>query len=278
MAQFTNQAQLTYGNVVTNSNIAVGEIVAVLTATKTAVRQNYNQGSDITYIVNIVNSGNTNITNLTVTDDLGEYTFGVGSLVPLDYIDGTLLYFSNGAPQPAPTVTTENGLVITGINVPANGNALLVYEATANQFAPINEGGTITNTVTITGDCADVVASETVSAVSEPLISITKSVSPVPVACGDTVTYTFLIQNAGSTALVTTDNAVVTDTFNPILSNVTATLNGSAIPFSYDSVSGLFSTNPGAITVPAGTITQDLTTGAWSVTPGSALLVVTGTI
>ena len=59
MAQFTNQSQLTYGNVVTNSNIAVGEIVNALTATKTAVRQSYNQGSTITYIVNIINSGTT---------------------------------------------------------------------------------------------------------------------------------------------------------------------------------------------------------------------------
>ena len=32
MARFTNQAQLRYGNAVTNSNIAVGEILEVLSA------------------------------------------------------------------------------------------------------------------------------------------------------------------------------------------------------------------------------------------------------
>ena len=37
MAQFTNQAQLSYNNSVTSSNIAVGEIIEVLSATKTAV-------------------------------------------------------------------------------------------------------------------------------------------------------------------------------------------------------------------------------------------------
>ena len=37
MARFTNQAQLRYGNNVANSNIAVGEILEVLSATKTAV-------------------------------------------------------------------------------------------------------------------------------------------------------------------------------------------------------------------------------------------------
>lgn len=38
MAQFTNQAQLRYGNSVTNSNIAVGEILEVLSISKTAVK------------------------------------------------------------------------------------------------------------------------------------------------------------------------------------------------------------------------------------------------
>ena len=96
MAQFINQATLTYGNVVTSSNVAVGEIVAVLSATKTAIRREYNQGSAIVYVINIVNSGSTSITGLTVNDNLGEYGFGVGTLFPLDYVDGTILYFANG--------------------------------------------------------------------------------------------------------------------------------------------------------------------------------------
>ncbi len=278
MAQFTNQATLTYGNVVANSNIAVGELVTVLSATKTAVRQSYGQGTDITYIINIINSGNTAITGLTVNDNLGEYPFGIGTLVPLDYIDGTIGYFINGVAQPAPAVDTTDGLTITGITVPAGGTALLVYEASVNQFAPINAGGTITNEVVITGDCGNVTASETVSAITTPQVTITKSVSPVPVSCGDTVTYTFLIQNYGSSALTATDNAVVTDNFNPILSNVTASLNGVAIPFTYDDTTGAFATTAGAVTVPAATYTQDLTTGAWTVTPGASTLIITGTI
>lgn len=278
MAQFTNQAQITYGNVVANSNIAVGEIISSLSATKTAIRQTYNQGSDITYIVNIVNSGANPITELTVNDNLGEYAFGTGTLVPLDYTAGTLRYFVNGIAQPEPTVDTTNGLTITGVSVPAGGTALLVYETTVNRFAPIGENGTITNEVVITGDCGNVTATETVTSVTEPQITITKSVSPVPVSCGDTVTYTFLLQNYGATALLATDNAVVSDIFNPVLSNVTASLNGVAVLFTYDETTGAFATNEGAVTVPAATITQDPVTGAWTVTPGSSTLVVTGTI
>ena len=56
MARFTNQAQLRYGNAVANSNIAVGEILEVLAATKLAVRQTYGQNDSVTYIISIVNS------------------------------------------------------------------------------------------------------------------------------------------------------------------------------------------------------------------------------
>ena len=55
MARFTNQAQLRYGNAVTNSNVAVGEILEVLSATKTAVKTTYgrivcNQDSSAGYL------------------------------------------------------------------------------------------------------------------------------------------------------------------------------------------------------------------------------------
>ena len=41
MARFTNQAQLTYHNRITNSNVAVSEILEVLSAAKHAVNSNY---------------------------------------------------------------------------------------------------------------------------------------------------------------------------------------------------------------------------------------------
>jgi hypothetical protein len=37
MAQFTNQAQLTYRDVVTNSNVAIGETLEVLSVSKIAL-------------------------------------------------------------------------------------------------------------------------------------------------------------------------------------------------------------------------------------------------
>ena len=55
MARFTNQAQLAYRNRITTSNIAVGEILEVLSAAKHAVVETYESYDVITYVVSLVN-------------------------------------------------------------------------------------------------------------------------------------------------------------------------------------------------------------------------------
>ena len=283
MAQFTNQAQLTYNNTVTNSNIAIGEVIGALTASKTPVTDTYSQGDSITYIVNLVNTASSALNGLTLTDDLGAYELNNNTIYPLTYTEGSVKYFINGVLQPAPTVNSDTVLIISGINVPADSNVAIVYEATANQYAPLTEGSAITNTVTISGcGITPIEASATVTATSGPLLTITKAISPIPVAENGTVTYTFTIQNLGNTDAVATDNVTLTDVFNPILTNVTAAFNGAAwtegTEYTYDEATGTFVSTSGAITVPAATYTQDPDTGVWQVTPGTVTLVVTGTI
>ena len=73
MALFTNQATLSYNDNVVNSNIVTGEIVQVLTVSKTALSDTYERDKTITYIVNIVNSSDSDFTNLSINDNLGEY-------------------------------------------------------------------------------------------------------------------------------------------------------------------------------------------------------------
>ena len=131
MAIFTNQATLSYSGGVVNSNITTGEILEVLSATKTAVAEEYAQGSDVTYAINIVNSGAIAFTGLSVTDDLGAYTVGTATVVPLDYVADSVKYFVNGVLQPAPTVTAGPPLVFSGINVPAEGVVTILYAARA---------------------------------------------------------------------------------------------------------------------------------------------------
>ena len=279
MAIFTNQATLVYNGGSANSNIAVGEILEVLSADKTAVSGTYAPGELVTYVVTIRNTGTAAFTNLTVTDDLGG-----GVNPPLTYEAGTALYFVNGVPQAAPTVTAGPPLVFTGITVPAGGDTTLVYQARANGYASPLAGGTIDNTVTITGGglTAPVTATETVTVQVGPELAITKTITPAQVSDNGTVAYTFLIQNSGNEALVATDDAAVTDTFDPVLTGITVTLNGVALVqgtgYTYDETTGAFSTVPGVITVPAATYTQDPVTGIYTGTPGLATLVVTGTI
>ena len=282
MAQFTNQAQLTYRDTVTNSNLAYGEIVGALSMTKTALISTYGASDTITYIVSIINSGTSAINALTLTDNLGAYSFEQGTLVPLNYTQGSLKYYINGILQPTPTVTTQDNLVVTGINIPSGENALIVYETMVNGYAPLNENGTITNVAMLTGTgITAVTAEETVVANVAPQLSITKSISPIPVSENGTVTYTFQIQNTGNTPVNATDNAFITDLFNPILSNVTATFNGvlwtQGTEFNYNEQTGLFESVPSNIIVDSATYTQN-PDGVWIVTPGVSTLVITGTI
>lgn len=283
MATFFNQATLSYSGGTVNSNVTEGEIVEALTMTKTATVDEYSGGSQVTYILNIVNSGSVSYNGLTVTDNLGEYTFGTGTLTPLDYIDGSVTYFINGVLQPDPTVTTANGLSISPISVPAGGTVTIAYTTSANDFASPIVAGEIVNTATLNGTgIAAVTASETLTATSEPILSITKSLSPTTVTGGETITYTFIVQNTGNTSAEATDNVVISDVFNPALSSVTVTYNGTTwtegVQYTYDPSTGVFQTVAEQITVPAATYVQNPTTGEFTVTPGTATLTVTGNI
>ncbi|MBR0235702.1 MAG: hypothetical protein IJQ37_04525 [Clostridia bacterium] len=285
MATFQNQALLSYNGVTTASNIVSGEILDTLAVTKTAVEPSYSAGGNITYVVSLINSGATAFTDITLTDDLGLYTVGTLSVRPLDYVDGSVMYYVGGVLQTAPTATVgaDGELVISGISVPAGSNATVIYAATVNDTAPLAEGSTIVNTVSAAeAGMTPVVATESVGVRGGAILSIGKAVSPASVAENGRITYTFVISNSGGEQTTTEGNPVITDTFSPILSDIVVTLNGAPIAegtgYTYDETTGLFTTADGIITVPAATFTQDPTTGVWSVTPGTVTLTVTGTI
>ena len=282
MATFTNQATLTYNGNVINSNITTGELLEVLSATKTAIIDTYTQDSEITYVINIVNSGAIAFTGLTITDDLGEYPFGATTLVPLEYVSGSIHYYSNGVLQTAPSVTAGPPLVINPITVPAGGVATIIYVARANQFAPLDLTDSITNTAIIGGGgVTDITVTETITPASDARLTITKTISPTTITENGQLTYTFVIQNTGNVPIVATDTVSITDTFNPILSGISVTFNGavwtSPTNYTYSELSGEFATALGQVTVPAATYTQDPTSGVWIIEPGVSILTITGT-
>jgi len=254
----------------------------VLSASKTAVIGEYSQGSEITYVINIVNSGANTFSWLTITDDLGAYTFGEETLVPLDYVEGSVKYFADGVIAPSPTAEAGPPLVISGITVPANGVATILYTARANGFAPPEEAGTIENTATVSGGgIEDITVTEIVTAENAPILDITKSVSPTIVEENGRITYTFVIRNIGNTEAVSTDNIILTDTFSPILSDITVTYNGSiwdAANYTYNEATGEFATNSGSITVPAAIYEQNAETGEWETNPGTVVITVSGMV
>lgn len=283
MASFTNFATLSYNGGTTNSNTVTGELLETLTAAKTAATPAYTAGENVTYAVSLVNTGTAPLTGVTVTDDLGRYAVGANTVYPLAYVDGSVKYYVNGVLQAAPTVTAGPPLTVTGLSIPAGGNAVLLYETRVTNVAPLASGDSITNTATVTGGglTAPITAQATVETANAADLGITKSLSPTTVTENGQITYTFVISNSGNTEAAAADNVVVTDTFNPILRDIAVTYNGTAwtegTNYTYNAATGVFATLPGQITVPAASYSQNAD-GTFTVTPGTATLAITGTV
>jgi uncharacterized repeat protein (TIGR01451 family) len=283
MAQFTNQATLTYNGITTSSNVVTGEITQVINMWKDATVSTYQTGDIITYVVSLQNFGTTDFTGLTLTDNLGAYTVGTQTVVPLTYTGDPVLYYQNGVLQTTPTVTAGPPLVIPNIGVLAGTSTIIIYRARLNEFSPLGAGGQIVNTATVTGDglSDDLTATETITANNATNLMIMKALAPSTIVENGQITYTFTIQNTGAEATQAT-GVLIADNFDPILSNISATLNGTtwtqAGNYTYNATTGAFATVAGQITVPAATYTQNPTTGVWTLVPGVTILQVTGTV
>ena len=284
MASFTNQATLRYNGLTVSSNTVTGQMISPLNLTKTAGADVYAPGDTVSYVISLVNDGSTTYDDLTLTDDLGGYEIGTGTAYPLSYVADSVRYFINGVLQSAPSVTPGGPLVITGLSVPAGGNAMLVYETEVTAAAPLTAGSVITNTATVTGPGLNTplqtTAEITVQTGAE--LTIVKSLFPATVAENGQLTYTFLIQNYGNEAAEAAAGITVSDLFDPILKNITVALDGRSLAlttdYTYAQATGQFDTVSGVITVPAATYAQTASTGDWIVTPGEATLTVTGTV
>ena len=285
MASFTNQATLRYNGLTVNSNVVTGQMISPLSMTKTPVEDEYAPGDTLSYVISLVNDGSVNYENLTLTDDLGGYAISGGQTAwPLAYVADSLRYFINGVPQPAPAVTAGPPLSVTGVSVPAGGNAMLVYETEVTAAAPLTEGGSITNTAAVSGAglTNPLEAEAAVGVSSGAELSILKSLSPATVPENGQLSYTFLIQNHGNQAADQAAGVTVSDLFDPVLKNLSVSLNGQPLAqgsgYSYNQSSGQFDTVPGLITVPAASYAQTASTGDWIVSPGESTLIVSGTV
>ncbi|MBR6039620.1 MAG: DUF11 domain-containing protein [Clostridia bacterium] len=281
MAIITNQANLTYTYGLTTasvlSNVATTEMNAALSAAKRVLDESYRLGSDLTYILSFENGGGSAITNLPVLDNLGAYTpeGATAPVQPLTYTGPAALYIDGVFSSELSPTVQDGGVLFTIPEIPAGSNALLVYQATVNGFAPLTLGSEIENTASI-GTTDPQTVSATVPAASYADVSITKEMAPDPVSTGDTMTVTFTIENRGNADAT---GLLLTDDFPLALSDVSVTVNGAPISdFTFEnSTLTLPVGTQTTLSVPAAAFTQD-ETGAVTVVPGRLTVVMTGTI
>ena len=282
MAVILNQANLTYTYGTTTasavSNVAETEWNVPLSAEKRALESAYREGSTLTYLISLKNESASPIENLVITDNLGAFTpTGASSpVVPLTFAENATLYIDGAFSQDLTPTETPDGIRFTIPSIPAEADALLVYQATVNGFAPLSESSEITNAATV-GQTEPLTVSATVPVAAYADVSVEKEMSPNPITDGGTLTVTFTIENRGN---IQATDLVLTDDFPLALSDVAVTVNGAPVTdFTFEN--NRF-TLPGSsqttLSVPAATFTQDETTGLTSVTPGVLTVVLTGTV
>lgn len=280
MAKFINQATLELNGATIRSNVVEGEITPTLAVEKYALQDTYRKDDKVTYVVSLVNNALTELTGMTLTDDLGAAAEGGVAYIPLDYVPDSLLILRDGVPYEDYT-QTGGGVEINGLSLPAGSNMVIAYEANVNEFAPLEAGGAITNTVTLSGGSLSmpVTASKTITVDNSPALTIEKSLFPAQVMEDGVLTYTFTIRNYG--AEVTADSGLAfRDAFNPKLVDPTVQQDGTDVPadqYGYDA-DDVFFINAGYLTVPAAVVSRDPASGREVVIPGETVITVSGTI
>ena len=284
MATIENFATVSYtsGGVATTrtSNIAEIELNSSLGFTKETLGDTYTVGKPITYILSMTNDSSAPITGISVTDDLGTFTFDTLELTPLDYTEPALLLI-NGQDSTAllTVVATETDVTFSFPSLAPGATANIIYNATPNEFASPAQQSTISNEAELISDndCASGTANATVTVANAADVEVVKSMCPNPVVCGEAVTYTIRIFNYGN---IDAEDVVLTDTFSPQPQNITVRRNGVVLDATgYTYIDGTL-TVPATDgdTVPASTFSRNAETGVVTTSPGIVEYVISGTI
>jgi len=183
------------------SNNSAEEPTAVLGSADLAVTKSDSPdpvvaGTNLTYTIDVTNSGPNDATNVVVTDD---------TWLPTD-----TTFVNAGTPSQG---SFSAGTGIWTVGSLANG-ASATLAVTVLVGADVAGGTILTNTVTVGGDQVDPDPSnnsdtEPTTVETSADLAVMKSDSPDPVLAGSTLTYTVQVTNSGPSDAV---NVVVTDT------------------------------------------------------------------
>ena len=259
-----NSATLTY-NSGANTGSAASNVVSTslldsysLAVEKFTANDSWRPGENITYLVTVTNTGTQPLYAVEITDDLG----GVATL---DYVVNSALIV-NGSAVTAVTPTNTNPLTIPLSSVLQSGESVTVLYVAQVSTTVSDALQTITNTVSASARqesaTGTVVTAQpdsvTIDREDFADISIAKSVDKAVISSGDTLTYTFTIENTGN---IPATNVVITDTLptgfaitsiQSVTDGVTTVYNATDYTVSADNTL-ILPTGGVTITVPAGT-------------------------
>lgn len=207
---------------------------ADLSITKTAGQTSVLPGGEITYTITATNSGSSAATNVTIMDNLpANTTFSlVTGLAPLTCTE------------------TEGDVTCAVATLAAGSSATFLYQVRA--AGSLFNGGTITNTATVTGSGATdpdntnntATTATTVLAVPSIDLSVTKA-APATATAGQALAYTITVSNVG-TQFAT--NVTISDQLPTGLTFVSSTqtgIGGFNCGFAQGAVTCLGSLGPG---------------------------------
>ncbi|MCP4996837.1 MAG: DUF11 domain-containing protein, partial [Gammaproteobacteria bacterium] len=188
-------------------------------------------GDTITYTIVVSNSGNLTATNVTISDTLPSE---VGDSPPTVSVAPS----GNGSTSPTPPI------LLSGATLTPNTSITLTVVVTVNQG--LSDGTIITNTASVTStQIPTPTNSNTVTnTVTRPVLTITKQVDPTGVvSAGDTMTYTIVVFNNGSSDAT---GVTISDTIPANTSYVTNSLTITPVAAGTVSepVGGLIFINP----------------------------------
>ncbi len=282
--QINNTASATYGfgrsrtdNAI--SNIATTNLLSEysLTSRKLAPVAEFRPGDNVSYFIQVTNTGSSALQSVTVVDDLG------GATGPLNYIDASAYLNINGNITALnPTTTTPSLTFVLPGGLQPNEIATISYVARVDSaIDPATQS--IVNVATVTGTDAtggtvasDVNPTATITLEDFADVQIVKTVSAEEITAGNPFSYVITLENSGNAEA---RDVVITDVLPTgfVVNSITSNTDGTLTVFDAQNYTVETSTN--TLTLPNNASTQSIVVPpVTSTTSGRTVVTITGVI